>query len=290
MHPKCPLCGVTSHHRVYRPFRSPVQIWQCSTCRFVFCFPLPLVSSSSAGQHSVLTDEAYTAGLLTIPEWKQDRYNRQAEGRYQHYSSTLEKCKFRLLEIGCGSCGLAAKYQQLGVEYYGIDLDSRVVDAARKSGVRNVRRADFLDHPEDERFDVITFSQVLEHIKTPVQFLTKVHAMLLPGGVVHCDVPNHTSLPSLVYRLPLNGVRWGAITYPHHLFAYTRHSLQVLFERFFSVEVFDATVTEPVWGQATPLNSGLAKIGPLLKLLHAGSLLVAYGVKIGTSVRTCGVG
>ena len=238
----------------------------------------------------MLTDEAYTAGLLTIPKWKQDRYDRQAEGRYQRYSSTLQKRKFRLLEIGCGSCGLAAKYQRLGVEYYGIDLDSRVVDAARSSGVRNVRRADFLDHPEEERFDVITFSQVLEHIKTPVQFLIKVHAMLLPGGVVHCDVPNHASLPSLVYRLPLNGVRWGAITYPHHLFAYSRHSLQILFERFFSVEVFDATVTEPVWGQATPLNSGLAKIGPLLKLLHAGSLLVAYGVKIGTSLRTCGVG
>jgi SAM-dependent methyltransferase len=230
-----------------------------------------------------MTDEDYTAGLLAIPESKRRQYDRLAIKRYERYSSTLSKHNFRLLEIGCGSCGLGHKYQQLGVEYHGIDLDPRVVSEAQSSGIRNVSRADFFDLPELERFHVITFSQVLEHIKEPIQFLAKVHAMLLPGGVVHCDVPNHTSLPSLLYRLPLKRARWGAIEYPWHLFAYNRRSLQTLFERFFSVQVFDATITDPVFGQATKMDSGLAKISSLLKLLHAGSLLVAYGIKEDTS-------
>ncbi len=277
--PECPNCGAGSTRQVFRSVNAPGRIWICNGCEFVFCFPLPLPASLSAGPHSIMTCEDYTAGLLSIPDSKQRLYDRLADNRYERYSSTLKKRNFRLLEIGCGSCGLGSKYQQLGVEYHGIDLDPRVVEEARRSGIRNVGCADFFDFSESERFHVITFSQVLEHIKEPRQFMAKVHRMLLAHGVVHCDVPNHTSLPSLLYRLPLKGARWGAIEYPWHLFAYNRRSLRTLFEEFFAIEVFDATVTDPIFGQATKMDSALARIGPLLKLLRAGSLLVAYGIK-----------
>lgn len=292
---QCPVCRTMTNVRirqvqvqvqVNRLTQSPVQIWKCGECQFVFCHPLPCLDSPSSGEYSVMTAEDYTAGLLTIPESKQRQYDVLAENRYWRYSSRLQKRDFRLLEIGCGSCGLARRYQQLGVDYNGIDLDSRVVEAARSAGVKNVRQGDFIQERFDQHFDVIVFSQVLEHIKTPVQFLTKVHSLLQVGGVVHCDVPNQDSLPSLIHRLPLTPVRWGAITYPNHLFAYNRHSLKSLFGRFFSIEVFDAVVTDPTWGQATNLSSALARLGPLLHLIHAGSLLVVVGSKY-SSLAKC---
>jgi SAM-dependent methyltransferase len=207
------------------------------------------------------------------------RYQRLAEGRYRHYSAALGRAEFRLLEIGCGSCGMAATYNRLGVEYWGIDIDPRVVSLARESGVLNVSRTDCFDVSETTKYDVICFSQVLEHIKNPEGFLSKVSSLLTPGGIVHCDVPNHHSLPSWLYRIPISASRWGAIAYPHHLFAYTRKSLSALFSRWFSVEVFDATVNDPIWGQAIGDRNRLARFSPVLRMLNAGSLLVAYGVK-----------
>jgi SAM-dependent methyltransferase len=248
-------------------------------CEFAFCFPLPVITSQSSGPHSIMTDEAFTERHLAISESRQLQYDRLASSRYERYSSTLSKHSFRLLEIGCGSCELGNKYQELGVDYHGIDLDDRMVEAARRSGVRNVRQVDFFDLPEGEPFHVITFSQVLEHIKEPRPFLAKVHKMLHSGGIVHCDVPNHGSLPSLLYRLPLKSERCGAIEYPWHLFAYNKRSIHRLFQDFFSVEVFDATVTDPIFGQAAEVDNVLTRLDPILKLLRAGSLLVAYGIR-----------
>ncbi len=217
----CPVCQAAAIRRVVSACRLPVPAWQCRGCGFVFCFPAPVVDSPPAGDD--------TGGLPQITAGKRRSYHRLADARYRHYAYSLGRQSFRLLEIGCGSCGLAERFGQLGVEYYGIDRDRRVVAAARAAGVRNIRHADFLDLPGDERYDVITFSQVLEHITEPRQFLAKVHSMLAPGGVLHCDVPNHRSLPSVLYRLPLSRTRWGALVCPHHVFAYTRRSLRAVY-------------------------------------------------------------
>lgn len=262
-----------------RSFPGPTSIWQCDRCQFLFCFPLPVQQSHSAGPNSVLTGESYTEGLLSVSEARSTQYRRLGENRYKEYSTLLGKSKFRLLEIGCGACGLAETYEQLGIEYHGIDLDSRVIEAAQRANVINARNGDFIEAKFEGRFDVITSSQVLEHIKVPARFFAKVHELLAPGGVIHVDVPDHDSLPSLAHRLPLSRTRWGGIIYPHHLFSYSQNSLRVLCEPLFNVRVFNATIMDRTWGQVTYEDSLLARISPILKLLNAGSILVAYGTK-----------
>jgi SAM-dependent methyltransferase len=163
-----------------------------------------------------------------------------------------------------------------------------VINTAKDLGISNVSRIDIFDLPDTVRYDAISFSQVLEHIKLPDHFLRKVYSLLVPNGIVHCDVPNHYSLPALLYRLPISSARYGAITYPHHLFAYSKKTLYTLFDKLFTVKVFDATVDDPTWGQAITDNNPLAKYSSFLKLLHAGSLLVAYGVKRSDQLKVPG--
>lgn len=225
------------------------------------------------------TDASYTAGLLRGSSEKTLQYDSLAENRYRRYSALLGKAEFRLLEVGCGSCGMASMYNRLGVEYSGIDIDPRVVQYAKESGVSNVSQTDLFAMPERQNYDVICFSQVLEHIKAPKAFLEKVSSLLTADGIVHCDVPNHHSLPSLLYRLPINPKRWGAVEYPHHLYGYAKRSLQCLFSEAFSVRVFDVAVDDPVWGQALEPANRLALVSTLLTVLKAGSLLVAFGRK-----------
>jgi SAM-dependent methyltransferase len=279
MAPICSACKSGAVKPVSKQLHAATRLYQCTVCGLAFCHPLPAVDSPSAGPNSLPTDAAYTAGLLNRSRQKAARYENLAESRYRRYSSSLGKTSFRMLEIGCGSCGMAATYKRLGIEYWGIDIDPRVVKLAQESGVKNVSRTDCFDVPETTKYDVICFSQVLEHIKAPDRFLNKVASLLTTDGIVHCDVPNHHSLPSFLYRIPISSTRWGAITYPHHLYAYAGKSLHALFSQLFSVEVFAVTVDDPIWGQAIETSNRLALFSPLLRLLNAGSLLVAYGVK-----------
>lgn len=52
-------------------------------------------------------------------------------------------------------------------------------------------------------------------------------------------------------------------------------------EPLFRVKVFNATIMDRTWGQVTYEDSLLARLSPMLKLLNAGSILVAYGTKKG---------
>jgi SAM-dependent methyltransferase len=283
---QCPACESQQINRLWIKLQAPTNLHECGECGLVFCFPQPAVGSLSAGPQSVLTDEEYTKGMIGAPT--RARYVRLAEGRYEQYKVTLGRDRFRLLEIGCGLGSLGTTFQRLGVDYWGIDIDPRVINTAKDLGISNVSRIDIFDLPDTVRYDAISFSQVLEHIKLPDHFLRKVYSLLVPNGIVHCDVPNHYSLPALLYRLPISSARYGAITYPHHLFAYSKKTLYTLFDKLFTVKVFDATVDDPTWGQAITDNNPLAKYSSFLKLLHAGSLLVAYGVKRSDQLKVPG--
>ncbi len=277
--PSCPACAADVSRVIRRAFQDEISIWECARCALLFCSPLPQQQSHSAGPNSVLTGEGYTENLLSGTAARAVQYEQLATNRYRQYSSVLRRSNLRLLEIGCGACGLSHTYRKLGVEYHGVDIDSRVIHAAQRSGVQNATNGDFLEVPFSGKFDVITSSQVLEHIKYPAQFIAKAYDLLVPGGVLHLDVPDHHSLPSLLYRLPLKPTRWGGIIYPHHLFSYSRQSLGALCESLFSVQVFNTTIMDRTWGQVTFENSLLAKLSPVLKFLNAGSILVAFGQK-----------
>lgn len=274
----CPICGGAGAV-VHRLRGSPVAA--CGGCSLVWCTSLPGVGADSAGANSVQTDEGYTAGLLTDHPAKRARYRLLAEGRYAQYSRRLGRDRFRLLEIGCGVAGMRERFVELGVDYVGIDIDARVVEAACRRGAAAavVRRLDFLELPETEGpFDVICASQVLEHIRVPAAFVAKVHRMLSPGGLFHCDVPNHQALAGWPSRvLPWTPRRFGGITYPHHAFSYTDGALRRTLQDRFELETLTATPLHPVWGQAGLPGLAARAYFRASELLGARSLLVAIG-------------
>jgi SAM-dependent methyltransferase len=134
--------------------------------------------------------------------------------------------------------------------YFGIDIDGRMVDSAKKRGV-HVDQIDLFELSCNEQFDVITASQVLEHIKYPRAFLSKIDDLLAHDGLVVVDVPNNGSLSSLLHRfVSLNSRRFGAIVLPHHAMAYSPRSLGTLFELFFDVNVTQVSSLHSTFGQA----------------------------------------
>jgi SAM-dependent methyltransferase len=253
----------------------------------VFCDPLPAIAAESSGDVSILTEHHYTETLVARADVRKPAYARLAQQRYGCFAGALQQPRFRMLEIGCGVAGLAEELVRLGVDYHGIDIDPRVCQIALQRGGGNVRNVDLMHYEADREFDVVSFSQVLEHITAPRAFIEKVCSLLRVGGLLHLDVPNHFSLSGLLHMLMRRPpTRFGGIDYPHHALAYSSRALQRLLAPHFEVDVFSVNPDHPLWGQVDGERMSFVQrqFFRAADRLGRRSLLVAYGRKP-TSIR-----
>src|SRR5258708_30618296 len=100
----------------------------------------------------------------------------------------------KLLDIGCGTGNLLAAARDAGYDVTGIELDRNAARFAKERlGLQDILPlsiSEFAKQHKGERFDVVTFFEVLEHQAAPVEFLQKVKACVKPGGVIALSVPN----------------------------------------------------------------------------------------------------
>lgn len=100
----------------------------------------------------------------------------------------------KLLDIGSGSGVILSLAIQKGFDATGIELSAGLVGYCQTVQLNalnmNLLEAKF----EDNYFDVITMSQVLEHIKTPKSILKEIKRILKPGGFLIISVPNYDNI------------------------------------------------------------------------------------------------
>jgi 2-polyprenyl-3-methyl-5-hydroxy-6-metoxy-1,4-benzoquinol methylase len=85
----------------------------------------------------------------------------------------------------------------------------------------------FENYEHSEQFGVVMMSQVLEHLLEPDQAISKVSAMLAPGGVLACAVPNYDSFLVKLLGTKDNACLWV----PEHVNYFTVEGLRALVER-----------------------------------------------------------
>ena len=277
----CKICNSSEINKVFKIRES--YVYMCNNCKFSFCFPLPSANYKSSGDHSVATAETCTRSMLTMTDKEKKICNALATERYKFYSSLVRKKEFKLLEIGCGVAAMADQLELLGVNYYGIDIDNRVVNMA-KSRVKNIRNIDFMSLDNNEKYDVIFFSQVLEHIIEPVVFIEKVYNQLNLGGVVQCDLPNDDCLSGYIHKIiNIDKNRFGGILYPNHLFSYKKKTLEFLLAKYFSnVKYFSVNCDNKIWGRAHMHSISLIEriFFKIAIILNRESILVCIAQKI----------
>lgn len=229
-------------------------LWSCSRCGFHFVSPLIKVASESSNDNIIMTDESFTSNIINRYERNLPYYQKLAKKKYEYLSKKVGKQSFSLLEIGCGVAGMAEELIKNGVDYYGIDIDKRVIDFAKGRGVI-CDMIDFSDMDTAGKFDVIICSQVLEHIVDPFAFVAKVKSHLNKGGLFVFDIPNGSSLSSILYKIIPKKERYAGVIYPYHLYSYTPDAVSRLISNFFSrYTIFTQSSLHPIFGQATPIK------------------------------------
>ncbi|MBA3943050.1 MAG: class I SAM-dependent methyltransferase [Herpetosiphonaceae bacterium] len=131
----------------------------------------------------------------------------------------------KMLEIGC-AYGLflqAARHQ--GFEVAGVEYSNTAVQWSAEHLGLPVQQGELKDAQlPSQRFDVICFWDVLEHVDNPVAFLKLVHQYLVPGGIVVFSTPYVNSLPARLLHS-----RWWTLRPEQHLWHFTPHTLGLLF-------------------------------------------------------------
>lgn len=104
----------------------------------------------------------------------------------------------KILDVGCGGGILAEAMGQLGGEVTGIDASPNTIGIAKahsksvNSGVIYIQKTieEFITTYPDEKFDVITCLEMLEHVPSPLGVIQSCSSLLNDGGDIFFSTIN----------------------------------------------------------------------------------------------------
>jgi 2-polyprenyl-3-methyl-5-hydroxy-6-metoxy-1,4-benzoquinol methylase/predicted RNA-binding Zn-ribbon protein involved in translation (DUF1610 family) len=249
----CPLCEGVKLNRLAE--RRSLSILVCPSCGF----------------HSGLTHEASndSGAVSTAPEHFQMLVEADLEWKAvmdrfldQRLAFLLKQFKLEpknWLEIGPGNGGMGELIERRGGYWLGVEIDDMMASRMQAAS-KNVVLADFsnINLPDllsanaatKNGFDIVFFSQVLEHVKNPRAFLNNAYQALRPGGVIYVDVPNNDGLTALIRKVNNRAQGYGEIVPPHHMMAYGKKTLAGALKQqgFENVLSFACSYRDPTFG------------------------------------------
>jgi len=164
-----------------------------------------------------------------------------------------------ILDIGCSSGGFLAHLRGGPWQLFGIEASEESAERARLTTGGQIVSGDVADADlEPNQFDVITCSDVLEHLYDPRATFDRVSHWLKPGGIFYVFVPNISSWEARMF-----GSNWYGLDLPRHLHHFSSESLKTLAARAGLQTVFVATPMGCYLEQSTSewLNAKLHKVG-----------------------------
>lgn len=127
----------------------------------------------------------------------------------------------RWLDVGAGY-GLWQDFLlKKGVRSLGIEIEKGVAKTAQERGFEVLIQS-IEEFETEEKFDVITMCDVLEHVKDPVEVLNKCFQLLSENGLLYIQVPN-----VLGFKLPMN----HSYGLPFHLWQFNKKTLLSLISK-----------------------------------------------------------
>ena len=150
------------------------------------------------------------ADAALIPEALRPWWLEYRQGHIPRYLDTLEFMDRHglggtMLELGSVPGHFTVLLKNMGYDVRGIDLDpSRIARFLAKYDVP-VDRVDIERDPlpfDEETFDFVLFSEMLEHLRiNPLHALREIHRVLKPGGHILLTTPNISPVDRLLFLL-----------------------------------------------------------------------------------------
>lgn len=119
------------------------------------------------------------------------------------------------IDVGCGDGALVMTAADFG--FHAIGLDARADAVARIQALGfSAQQVDFMNVLLDEKVDVISMMDVLEHIPYPARALEKANMLLRPGGLLVISLPDLTSSSWRIMDAMKTNPYWMEIEHHHN--------------------------------------------------------------------------
>jgi 2-polyprenyl-3-methyl-5-hydroxy-6-metoxy-1,4-benzoquinol methylase len=248
----CCVCGSTTANADkvgsgydYEYFTSldDFDVYRCKECTNVYLSPRPDVSEFERiyppSYHSLdFSEENYSFVHKVRSRLEANRLLRYADG---------VPADARILDVGCGDGFHLKLLQQYGKKTWtleGVDLDSRAVAIASKTGLTIHQGSVEELALESEQYDLVYTIQTIEHVANPNTFLKAIHRILRPGGRLVIVTDNTDSIDFGWFRKNY----WGGYHFPRHWNLFNPKSLRRLAqETGFTVSDLQTIVSPVNW-------------------------------------------
>ncbi|NID16763.1 class I SAM-dependent methyltransferase [Luteibacter yeojuensis] len=124
-----------------------------------------------------------------------------------------------VLDVGCGNGVFLLRAKAAGWQVAGVEPDEAAAARASQAGV-HVLATDLRAIDKSSRFDVITSSNVIEHVPDPLDFLARIYKALSPGGLLWLATPNASSPGRKAF-----GRYWRGLEAPRHCLVFSPSAL-----------------------------------------------------------------
>ena len=192
----------------------------CLSCRLIFADPMSSGNSEFYKKHIVYRPSDKT----TVAQHRKSAA-KQANKRLLGMISEGDK----VMDIGCGYGAFVSFAVSQGFDAYGVDFNEEHIEAGRfflgleeRLFIGNIK--DLKNGiGQEQKFDLITLFEVIEHIETPQTIIRDIHDILGDGGLLAISCPNED--------------RWQPtgrifVDYPpHHLTRWRPSTLRTFLER-----------------------------------------------------------
>jgi SAM-dependent methyltransferase len=219
----CPVCG-SHQRRSLLPEQHGLGVVRCRTCGLVH----------ATGQYAAefLSEDYYAgraehspASAVARPGAARKRRNVALYDRLSRGRIGRARPGARALDIGCNTGLLLDVLRELGYQTEGIER-SPAGEAALAAG-HIVHSLDIEAHELGlPRYDLITLTHVLEHLRQPVAGLVWIRRHLAAGGMAVVEVPNWGDR-----MRPIWGRRYRPLELGDHVSFFERDTLRAAAER-----------------------------------------------------------
>ena len=123
---------------------------------------------------------------------RQKEFTREKAKVIMRYISSVKHSGNLVLHIGCGGLSndaIPIEYTKAGFLNYGVDAVRSYVEEFLNNGYAHLANALALPYA-DETFDIINFTDILEHLFDPLRGLREANRVLKKGGYLMIDTPN----------------------------------------------------------------------------------------------------
>ena len=218
---KCPLCGSASWQACL--WSAGWQLLRCQGCELICLNPRP--TQSAIADH-------YRKGRYDSVRWDGRTYLQKREQWLRKFTEMLTQVQRfqpagRLLDVGCGPGFLMEAARRLGYEPYGIEASEQGVEFAKKELGLEVEQGRFEEtHYPEGFFQVVIFSDILEHVPDPIGFLAQAYRALAPGGIIDVSLTDAGCEEALRDK-----DKWWALSLPTHFYQFTEKTLREALQR-----------------------------------------------------------